>query len=153
MKLKSSVVNFRIGGMDTFFRYRIDTESAQHIIARRDLLRYYELIETTCRAMRLNTNEWSLIIDALNGTIFPDVSMIVSVKYEIFDALALNQLAKKWDVDESAFRVKIDGWTELECIAVIDAAEQYWNMVKDPDEPLTHEAALQLLMKGEEYNA
>lgn len=98
----------------------------------KDLSRYYGLMDRTLRTVSLTEQEARLIADALNGTWafewggIDKVSAKQAMNLELRDAIGLNKLDKKWDVEEGPFAVKISEWTEAQCLAVLDAVERFW---------------------------
>jgi hypothetical protein len=58
---------------------------------------------------------------------------------EIEDALALDGLAAKWDVDGPRLVATILGWSLVQRLAVVDAVERFWaaGYVSETTERLT----------------
>lgn len=98
----------------------------------KDLSRFYGLMERTLRTIDLTEQEACLIADALNGTWafewggIDNVSAQSAMRIELRDAIGLNKLDKKWDVEEGPFASKVAEWTEAQCLAVLDAVERFW---------------------------
>lgn len=92
----------------------------------RDLTRYYKALLPTLYAINLQYGEAMLIVDALNGyrmtTELPQL-MVDNVE----DAMRMDGLDEKWKVDRDALIEKMRQWTPLDCLAVIDAVERWWN--------------------------
>lgn len=96
-------------------------------IARRDIDRYYVLLADALRRVKLTSNEAMLLCDALNGTlnefrINPAQALVFSVQ----DAIDLDSLDSKWEVDKTSFLAKLKGLNTLEAAAVLDAVERFW---------------------------
>lgn len=92
-------------------------------VVRRDLARYYQLLERELRWVRLSEPEASLICDALNGSFIDDPQ---GLEAEIADACDLDGLHTKWGVDRDALLTSIRSWTYAQRAAVLDAVERYW---------------------------
>ena len=105
-----------------------------HLVARRDLERYYALLAEGLRRVDLTTGEASLVVDVLNGTIL-DGRTAAFLWAEIEDGIRLDSLDKKWSIDGKALVEKAKAWGLAESLAVSDAAERYWASL-NPDEPI-----------------
>lgn len=93
--------------------------------------RYFALLERELRTCELTEAEALLVCDALNGTWrdwggLGQVSARSALTLEIEDSIRLNNLDKKWGVDEGAFWAKASLWSEAQCLAVVDAVERFW---------------------------
>lgn len=91
----------------------------------RDLGRLYTLYDRALRRLDLTVDEACLIVDALNGTIH-DVRSGVRFWIDVQDAIELEGLAEKWNVDGKALIEKLTALDELSCMAIVDAAERFW---------------------------
>lgn len=112
------------------------SETEQEILARggnrsniinRDLERLYTLYRRALREVCLSLNEACLIADALNGTIM-DAATAPMLWGSIEDAIKLDGLAKKWDVDGPALVEKLRSLSAFHCMALVDAAERCWQV-------------------------
>ncbi|RMD64249.1 hypothetical protein D6833_04635 [Candidatus Parcubacteria bacterium] len=86
-------------------------------------------METVRRHLpRLAVGEWLLIFDAMNGVWSGDNSVldVLSVPAEIEDAVKLNNLDSKWDVDGKTLVKKLHGLDWCQRLAVLDATERFW---------------------------
>jgi hypothetical protein len=101
-----------------------DAGSANEV-ARRDLGRYYVLLERELRTVELGEAEASLITDALNGTMM-DAGSWTLLWAEIDDACLLDRLHEKWDVDGGRLVAKIRAMTPGQTLALVDAVERFW---------------------------
>ena len=91
----------------------------------RDLERLYTLYERALRRIDLSVEEACLIVDALNGSLY-DAKTARLLPATIRDAIQLDGLDRKWDVDGEALVEKLSGLDDLTCMAIIDAAERFW---------------------------
>ena len=108
---------------------------ARSTIITRDLERLYTLYRRALRHVDLSVDEACLITDALNGSLMTaDTAHLLWASVE--DAIKYEGLQKKWGVDGKALVEKIRGLTEFECMAVIDAAEKFWNNEKYRDQDM-----------------
>lgn len=87
----------------------------------------------------LKAEEWMLIFDALNGVWAGDAIALAiqSLPLGISDALTLDGLADKWEVDGPALLSRLEAMDWCQRLAVIDTAERFWadgNWPSDPDE-------------------
>ena len=108
---------------------------ARSTIISRDLERLYTLYQRALRRVNLTIDEACLITDALNGSLMTaDTAHLLWASVE--DAIKYEGLQEKWGVDVKALVEKIRGLTEFECMAVIDAAEKFWNNEKYRDQDM-----------------
>lgn len=91
----------------------------------RDLERLYTLYERALRRVSLTVDEACLIVDALNSSLY-DARTAGLLPAGIQDAIQLEGLAEKWNVDGDALVKKLSSLDELACLAIIDAAERFW---------------------------
>lgn len=105
----------------------------------RHLERYFAMLDRARREIRaeLSDAEASLIIDALNGTLFADTISPAMLAAEIEDAVG--DLAEKWSVDGSALVKKMQTWSYCKNLAMIDAVERWWRRVGAGENPETGE--------------
>ena len=120
----SPVVSFRDSRLQKELESRGESLG---LTAQRDLDRYYLLLSDALRRVQLAQNEALLLCDALNGCmndfhIRPDQSL----KFSIEDAIDLDRLDKKWEVDKSKILQKLDDLTVLQAASVLDAVERFW---------------------------
>lgn len=98
--------------------------------------RYLTLIARAQRALdkALSAEEKGLILDALNGVHLggPHAAMFALVT--IRDCLA-DGYDGKWGVDADALTEKLDEFTPLDQIALVDAAEIWWAAVARGEAP------------------
>ena len=95
-----------------------------HII-HRDLERLYTLYRLALREVKLTLPECWFIADMLNGGLM-DAYTAGQIWAEAEDAIALDGLDKKWQVDGKAFVEKLKALSPVQALALVDAAERFW---------------------------
>jgi hypothetical protein len=104
-------------------------------VVRTDLGRYRTLVRGAQTRLAIEgvftTDEGAAIIDALNGTLLVDRPEALTASVE--DAMRLDGLAEKWEVDAAALTEKLRGLTALELHAVADAVERFWSAPEERD--------------------
>lgn len=105
------------------------------LTAQRDLERYYALLAAELRTVSLTAAEAHLLADALNGTLWEPHTMRL-LWAGVDDAIRLDGLAKKWQVDSGALVAKLRALTPGQTVAVIDAVERAWQADGDMRERL-----------------
>lgn len=85
-------------------------------------------------APQFSDQECGLILDTLNGTIFYPFSVKL-LPAEIQDAIALDQLDQKWEIDGPGLVKKLEALDYFQCLAVVDAAEAWWNRTSEDPQP------------------
>lgn len=101
-------------------------ENRSHII-NRDLERLYTLYKRTLRETPLALSEACLIVDALNGSLM-DANAAPMLWVSVEDAIKLDGLAAKWEVDGPTLVEKLRGLTAFQCMALVDASERFWSI-------------------------
>jgi len=101
---------------------RTNAESRSEI-ARRDLSRYYRLLEGAMP--ELSEAEFSFLCDLCNGTFFGEFELSPSktLLVELQDGA---YLASKWGVDYGQLLAKVQRWADWEASAVVDRMERFW---------------------------
>ena len=100
-------------------------------IINRDLERLYTLYRRAIREVPLTMAEACLIADSLNGSMM-DANTAQVLWAGIADSIRLDGLAEKWDVDGPALVEKMQGLSALQAMALVDAAERFWEMENVP---------------------
>jgi hypothetical protein len=110
----------------------------------RDLGRYYEALRQARAALRqqFDTPEISAILDTLNGHWFAEPESVAWIPAEVEDAIGLNDLDRKWQVDADELLRKLGSLSFMESCALADAAERFWRRVGQGEHDLRPEAAL-----------
>lgn len=104
--------------------------------AKRDLARYYDVLARSLDALSLSSAESSLICDAARGTAW-DTSSYRLLWAEIDDAIRLDQLDTKWNVDGPALVAKLRNLAPGTAMAIVDAVERFW-LTPDDDREASH---------------
>lgn len=111
-------------------------------VLERDLARHYYMIRVARAEANsmLSPEEAALIADAMNG-ILTESHSIALLPHNIRDAISLEELDAKWEVDGEALLSKLEVMPLLTLAAIVDAAERFWAAVsrgedRDPREML-----------------
>lgn len=106
------------------------------------LSRYFGLLARGRRelAALLTTAEVALILDTLNGTWASDEHSAAFIPAEVSDAIRLNRLDEKWNVDGPALLEKMSAMNHWLLTALIDAAERWWGRVGDGEDAQPEDA-------------
>lgn len=117
-------------------------EAGRSTIIDRLLERHFDLMERGRRDLRrlLNDKEMGLILDSLNGIGFFDSVAIYHVDMEVIDAIEMDHLDQKWEVDGKALIDKLNALTDAQKIALVDAVATWWNRVAKGEQPEYGEA-------------
>lgn len=95
------------------------------LTARRDIERYYHLLAEELKTVNLTESEAMLIVDTCNGTLF-EPHTIRLLWAEIDDAIRLDRLDHKWQVDGPELVAKLRSLTAGQMFAVVDGCERFW---------------------------
>ncbi len=103
----------------------------------RILERYFALLSRSRSELRnqLSKEECALVLDATNGSAFVDTVSLGMLWAEIEDAVSLDHLDRKWQVDGPGLVAKIRGSGILGQVALIDASERWWRRVAAGEQP------------------
>lgn len=101
-------------------------------VIRRDLSRLYRLYERALLQVDLSVQEALLIVDALISaySTADDAAMLWA---DVEDAIRLDRLDQKFGVDGEKLVEKLRGLSEIQAMALIDAAERFW--IQKGDKP------------------
>jgi hypothetical protein len=110
------------GNMDT----QIKSRGGRSTVVSRDLERLYTLYSRALKQIDLTVEEGCLIVDSLNSTLH-DADSARMLWGGIEDSIELDGLAEKWAVDGPALVEKLKGLNEIQALAIVDAAERFWN--------------------------
>ena len=94
-------------------------------IINRDLERYYTVLDRALRTVSLTENEALLIVDVLNGSILDTLSVRM-LWAGVEDAINLDKVDEKWGINGAALVEKLRSLGEIQCLAVVAAAERFW---------------------------
>jgi hypothetical protein len=97
------------------------------VTVNQDLERLYDLYRRAIREVPLALDEARLIVDCCNGTIY-DARSAPMLWASIEDSCHLDGLDAKWGIDGPALVEKLKGLTQLQSLALVDAAERFWNL-------------------------
>lgn len=104
-------------------------------VVRTDLGRYRALVRGAQARLGaeavFTAAEGAAILDALNGTLLVDRPETLAASVE--DAMRLDGLAEKWEVNAHGLAEKLRALTSLELHAVADAAERFWSAADERD--------------------
>jgi hypothetical protein len=98
------------------------------VITRRDLRRYYSLLADALKTVSLTYGEAMLIVNACR---FGARSGLV---LELVQRVRDEQLDLVHQVDSDQLIAKLEGYSELQLVAIEDAVERYWIGVERPKE-------------------
>lgn len=114
---------FVVGELAPELSARQRGEEAPGSVAKRDLARYYALLTRSLPAF--SEAEASLLVDACNGWLIePHTAQLLWA--EVADAISLDSLDRKWDVDGPALVERLRRLTPFEALAACDAIERFW---------------------------
>lgn len=87
---------------------------------------FYALADVRRRlADQFSDQECGLILDACNGTLFYPFSINL-IGATIQDAISMDRLDQKWEVDGAALAAKLNELNYFERLVVVDAVEVWW---------------------------
>ena len=91
--------------------------------------RYTDLLRREAATLdkMFDDKEKGLILDALNGTGFFDSFAIYMVGAEVIDAIEMDGLDKKWDVDRAALTDKLNSLNNGQLHSLVDGVQTWWN--------------------------
>ncbi len=92
-------------------------------VIRRCLRRYGEVCQRDLPA--LSVAEWRLACDALNGCWLHETPAHWAA-HEIEDAVRINGLDTKWEVDWAELRSRLHHLRHGQWVALVDAVERFW---------------------------
>lgn len=116
-------VAFRPGPLATDLDLRVTSQANRNDIARRDLDRYYRLMEREAEAIGLTRRELDAVRDALRGTVIDELTASVLTD-EIADALMHDGLGAKWGIDDARLLGKLADLTSGQRLALVDLIER-----------------------------
>lgn len=102
-------------------------EKSEGMMAKRDLKRYYQLIETTLKEVNLSYYEAKLIVHVFRDRDFKDEETLLPLQREILGAIEFEELEQRFPVNKQALTDKIKSWTLVQILAITDAVERYHN--------------------------
>jgi hypothetical protein len=118
-------VAFRLGPRLEAVRSRSRPGEPLSSVAQRDLERYYSALSAELARLDFTEAEASLIVDAGNGILVePHTAHLLWAS--VSDAIRLNGLDRKWDVDGAGLVERLRGLSYTQALAVSDAVERAW---------------------------
>ena len=99
--------------------------------------RYLAVLAYERRELRpkFSPAECGLILDACNGVAFFDSFSVRLFPEGVRDAIEMEELDAKWQVDGPALLAKLDATTFSQRMAFVDAVQRWWNRTTEPGEP------------------
>lgn len=103
----------------------------------RAVMRYLSILAYERRELRqqFSAAECGLILDACNGIAFMDSFSVRLFPAGVRDAIEMDGLDRKWQVDGQTLLVKLDATTFPQRMALVDAVQRWWNRGAEPGEP------------------
>ena len=95
------------------------------LVIHRDLERLYTLYRLALREVKLTLPEAWFLVDMLNGSLV-DAYSAGTLWASAEDACALDGLDKKWKIDGKVFVEKLKRLSDIQALALVDAAERFW---------------------------
>lgn len=126
--LETNLIEFRVG--EDLMREISSRCQPQNFsagtTARRDLTRYYALLAGI--TPKFTKAEAALIMDALNGIMLDQYTFRL-LWAEVADAIRMDNLDRKWNVDGESLVERLRSLHPAEMMALLDAVERAWNMI------------------------
>lgn len=129
-------IQFRPGPLARRIAARTPAGRSPGETARRDLERYYTVLERVLAGLGFEERAWNLLRDALNGTWADPWWTARELAAGIEDALG-SGLGEKWGLsqrEQAVLLAQIRGLSPAEVWAVIDAVERWWARQGDGEE-------------------
>lgn len=116
---------FRSGDLQADLEARQTGDEGLGLVAKRDLERYYSLLQRELRTAReaLTENEMLALCNLANGTLW-DATSAPLLWAETADAHPAT--LEKWNVDQEALVAKLRTLSPITLVAIVDAIEQWW---------------------------
>ncbi|MCB0067038.1 MAG: hypothetical protein KDD77_07805 [Caldilineaceae bacterium] len=123
-------ISFRDRDIEVLIQQRTEPGFSRGNVASRDLARYYALLDAELPA--LSDAEQMALHDALNSTRL-DAQSARMLWAIMDDAIRLDGLADKWEIDGWGLVNRLREMTPAQCLALVDASERYWAAVSQED--------------------
>jgi len=103
----------------------------------RAVMRYLSVLAYERRELRpqFSPAECGLILDACNGIAFMDSFSVRLFPEGVRDAIEMDRLDQKWQVDGPSLLAKLDATTFSQRMALVDAVQRWWGSTTEPGEP------------------
>lgn len=106
----------------------IDGDAPLGSTARRDLTRYYQVVQDELRRLPFSREEVLLTLDAMNGVIVDPPAMYrAALALDVADHIRLNGADEKWGVDGAALVRRLESLSPGTMMALCDLAERFWS--------------------------
>lgn len=106
--------------------------SGEEQVERRDLNRYYALLEDELERVELSEPEGCFLVEALNG-LAVDATWYRSLRMIVSDACTEDGLDEKWQINRQKLEAKLERITPGQAMALVDAAERFWERSADAE--------------------
>ena len=124
MSDRPAPIQFRDTEIDSCLAARAHADESPGTVARRDLTRYYAILDDAIRRLELSEPEALLICDALNGIRLDETGWRFA--WATISDACRDGLADKWEVDGDNLVERIRSLTRAETLALVDAVERFW---------------------------
>ena len=129
---EENVIQFRAADrLMAWLEEHADNGQSVHMAAREAVECYAIVLEQELRRLDLTEPEASLIVDALNGCM-TEPHTVGLVWANVADAVSLDHLDRKWDVDGPALVQKVRSMTPCQAAALADAVARFWKDTSMP---------------------
>src|SRR5579883_3482106 len=121
------VISFKDQSLERLTESRSSDTLSPSLVAKRDLERYYVLLDCAEKTMPDFSNaEYSAIYDCCNGAIFEPYSAEPGIWCNVQDACIRDGLAEKWKINGEQLVTKLRKLSPLQAWAIVDKIERYW---------------------------
>ena len=137
LKLSNTMPSHTLVQVEAWQARPVEEQSTDRssVIAK-SLERYLYALNSARRGLRerFNAAEQGLILDVANGALFASPCAINFIEHEVAAGIA-DGLAEKWHVDGPALMKKLKALSYVEKLAIVDAAERWWNRAARGEHP------------------
>jgi hypothetical protein len=127
-------IQFRQSYLEPELAEREGEGHSRDLVAKRDLARYYTMLEASLRRIELSEDEARLCCQALDLPVGIDddrrdrtsQDRWQAARAEIEEAIRLNHIDKKYGVDGSSLLEYLSTLSPGEICALVDACERFW---------------------------
>jgi hypothetical protein len=119
-----TVINFRLqAGLPQHIEQRVTAGLTGSLVARRDLGRYYALLDAALGTVHLSTAEAALVCDAVGSAAADQYAFVWAA---VADGIRARGLEAKWSVDGAALIDRLRALSPGQALALADAVERFW---------------------------
>jgi hypothetical protein len=90
-----------------------------------DIIKRYDRLMAKNKP-RLTENEWKVLLDVLGQGTAPEAHHIEVLYGKVWEQVIRRRLTQKWDCSRDSLQEKLEGYDELQWMAILDACEQFW---------------------------